>query len=105
MLSKKIGMLFTFLDSALLPQLLNGLYGEGGDGVIVIQLLATVIVLYAVITTFALIASMVLSDYLPDWFETLTDILASGLINVIAPVICVGIILGIAAMLLVLIWM
>lgn len=31
MLSKKIGMLFTFLDSALLPQLLNGLYGEGGD--------------------------------------------------------------------------
>ena len=24
-------MLFTFLDSALLPQLLNGLYGEGGD--------------------------------------------------------------------------
>lgn len=25
-------MLFTFLDSALLPQLLNGLYGEGGDG-------------------------------------------------------------------------
>lgn len=31
MLSKKIGMLFTFLDSALLPQLLNGLYGDGGD--------------------------------------------------------------------------
>ena len=30
--SKKIGMLFTFLDSVLLPQLLNGLYGEGGDG-------------------------------------------------------------------------
>lgn len=25
-------MLFTFLDSALLPQLSNGLYGEGGDG-------------------------------------------------------------------------
>lgn len=24
-------MLFTFLDSALLPQLLNGLYVEGGD--------------------------------------------------------------------------
>lgn len=24
-------MLFTFLDSALLPQLLNGLYGDGGD--------------------------------------------------------------------------
>lgn len=34
MLSKKIGMLFTFLDSALLPQLSNGLYGEGGDGMI-----------------------------------------------------------------------
>ena len=36
MLLKKIGMLSTFLDSALLPQLSNGLYGEGGDGMSVL---------------------------------------------------------------------